>query len=204
MDADNAIEYLTALDGKKPSEIGAAVDILHRKYGSYTEIIKKLPLDVPDLPHFLRSRHRIFQLPKGIQWKIDQEQIEIGQGYQISRLGNEDDQWLLAFAVIEENLKASECKNVVNMVLKWDRSIKNALGTVTGVQSDKVQALLLPIGFDLRLAMCRLAWNQHKNWEDLCYELIRQGIDVDIKEAASQLEALALKLHAAGQKKSEE
>lgn len=203
MDLDSAIDLLNAPGGKKPSEIGEAVDVLYRRYGSYSKIMDRVPLNVPDVPHFLRSRHRIFKLPKGIQWKIDQEQIEIGQGYQISRLENEDDQWLLAFAVIEENLKMSECKNVVNIVLKKDHSVKDALGIVAGVQSDKVQPLLLPIGFDLRLAMCRLAWNQQKNWGDFCYELIRQGIDADIKEAARQLEALALKLHAAGQKKPE-
>ena len=166
--------------------------------------MRKLPLDVPDVSHFLSSRHRIFQLPKGIQWKIDHGQIESEQGYQISRLENEDDQWLLAFAVVEENLKLSECENVVNIVLKQGRPIKDALGDIAGVKSDTIKTLMLPIRFDLRFAMCRLAWNQQKNWEDLCYELIRQGIDVDIKEAASQLEALALKLHAAGQEKFEE
>ena len=204
MDTDKAIEYLTEPKGKKTSEIGEAVETLYRKYGSYAEIARKLPLDMPDISHFLSSRRRIFQLPKGIQWKIDHGQIESEQGYQISRLRNEDDQWLLAFAVVEENLKLSECENVVNIVLRKGRSIKDALDDVAGVKSDTIHPLMLPIGFDLRLAMCRLAWNQRKNWADLCYELIRQGIDVDIKEAASQLEALASKLHAAGQKKSEE
>ena len=41
-----------------------------------------------------------------------------------------------------------------------------------------------------------------KNLEDLCYQLIRQGIDVDSKKVGSQLEALASSLREAGQDKT--
>ncbi len=196
MDVEIAREYLTAPKGKKTSEIGEAVDVLYREYSSYKAIAQKLKVS----PSFLSSRHRIFQLPKGIQWKIDQEQISIRQSHQISRLKSEDDQWLLAFVILEEELAVNECKNVVDIVVKQNKSIRDALSISTGVRFDKIQPLLLPIRFDLRLAICRSAWSQGKDWADLCYQLIRQGIDLDIKEVAIQLEALASDLRKAGQK----
>jgi hypothetical protein len=198
MEEKTAIEYLTVPEGNKPSEIGEAVDILYQKYHSYKAIAQQLNVS----PDFLSSRHRIFQLPKGIQWKIDQGQIGITQGHEISRLENEDDQWLLALAIIEEKLSIKECENVVNIVLKQNSSIRDALSVSAGVRFDRIQPLLLPLGFDIRLAICQSAWNQCKNWDDLCYELIRQGIDVDIKKIAIQLEALASDLREAGQEKT--
>lgn len=200
MDAKTATEYLTAPSQRKISEIGEAVDVLYQKYHSYKAIAQQLNMSMS--PNFLSSRHRIFQLPKGIQWKVDQKQIGIRQGYQISRLENEDDQWVLAFAIVEEKLSAKECEDVVNIVLKQNSSISDALSVSTGVRLDKIQPLLLPIGFDIRLAICRSAWNQCENWEDLCYRLIRQGIDVDIKKVAIQLETLASDLREAGQGKT--
>ena len=199
MEEKVAIEYLTVPEGKKPSEIGEAVDVLYQKYHSYKAIAQQLNVS----PDFLSSRHRIFQLPKGIQWKINQGQIGITQGYEISRLEHEGDQWLLALAIIEEKLSIRECENVVNIVLKQNSSIRDALSVSAGVRFDKIQPLLLPLGFDIRLAICQSAWNQCKNWDDLCYELIRQGIDVDMKKIAIQLEALASDLREAGQEKTE-
>lgn len=199
MDANTAIEHLTALEGKSPSEIGEAVDVLYKEYGSYKAIAPR----VGRSDQFWTTRHRLFQLPKGIQWKIDQGQIGIEQGYQISRLKDEEDQWLLAIAIIEaKDLTAKECGNVVNLVLNERKSIRDALSVSAGVRFDKIQPLLLPLGFDIRLAICKVAWEQCQNWEDLCYQLIRQGIDVDIKEVAHQLEKLASDLRKAGQEEN--
>jgi hypothetical protein len=198
MEEKAAIEYLTAPEGKKPSEIGKAVDVLYQKYHSYKAIAQQLNVS----PNFLNSRHRIFQLPKGIQWKIDQGQIGITQGYEISRLKNKDDQWLLALAVVEHNLKETECTNVVNIVLRQKESIRDALNISTGVRFDEGKPLMLIIRPDLWIPMSRAAWGQCKNWEDLCYQLIRQGIDVDIKKVGSQLEALASNLREAGREKT--
>ena len=203
MEEKVAIEYLTTPKGKKPSEIGEAVDVLYQKDPSYRAVAHQSNMS----PKCLSSRHRIFQLPKGIGWKVDQEQIGIKQANEIARLKNEDDQWLLAFAIIEEKLSIEECKAVVNIVLKQNCSIRDALSSPpASVRFDKIQPLLLPIGFDSRLAICRSAWNQCKDWADLCYQLIRQGIDVDIKkvaiQVAIQLEGLASDLREAGQEKT--
>ena len=192
MEEKIAIEHLTAPQGKKLSEVGEAVEVLYQKHGSYEAIARQVSVSAK----FLNSRHRIFQLPKGIQWKIDQGQIGIDQSYEISRLENEDDQWLLALAVVEQNLKATECSNVVNLVLRQDKPIREALSISTGVRFDEGKNLILIIRPDLWIPMSRAAWGQCKNWEDLCYQLIRQGIDVDIKQVGSQIEQVGSQIEA--------
>lgn len=92
---------------------------------------------------------------------------------------------------------------MVNLVLKQNMSIRDALSLSTGVRCDTIQTLLLPLGFDIRLSICKIAWEQCQNWEDLCYQFIRQGIiNVDIKEVAHQLEKLASDLRKASQKEN--
>ena len=38
--------------------------------------------------------------------------------------------------------------------------------------------------------MSRAAWNQGKNWEDLCYHFIRQGIIFNMEQIESEFEAI--------------
>lgn len=195
MDTNTAREVLTAKDANPPSEIAEAVDVLYQELGTYQAIAREIGRS----EKFWGVRHRIFRLPAGIRWKIDEGQIGIKQGYQISRLKDEEDQWLLAVAIIEaKDLTAEECKNVVNLVLNERKSIRDALGVLAGIRFDKIQPIVFPLGFDIRLEICKVAWARSQEWADLCYQLILQGIDVDIKEVARQLEKLASDLRAAG------
>ena len=201
MDEKDAINCLTTAECKKPSEIGEAVDVLYQIHGTYKEISQQLQLNLSDSA--LSSRHRIFQLPKGIRRKVDEGQIGISQAYQVTRLENEEDQWRLAIIAVEKNLRANECENVVNIVLKQNWTIKDAFRTVTGVRFEELSppVLLLPIGVDFWFALSKSAWGQGLDWQDLCYQIIRQGIDVDVKSVATQLEALATSLREAGEEK---
>ena len=195
IDAETARRILETYAERKLSEIGNAVDVLYPRFGTYKAIAEAFGRS----DKYWSIRHRLFQLPKGIRWKIDEGQISTEQGIEIAKLKNEEDQWLLAFAVTEtRNLTAKECGNIVNLVLKEDKSIREALGISAGIRFDKIQPLLLPLGFDIRLAICKLAWARSKEWEDLTYQLILQGIDVDIKEVALELEKLASEMHKAG------
>ena len=125
--------------------------------------------------------------------------IGIEQGYQISRLKQEEDQWLLAIAIIEtKTLTAKQCGKVVNLVLNEDKSIRDSLSTLAGVRFDKIQELLLPLGSEIWLAICKIAWARCQKWEDLCYQLVLQGVDVDLQKIASQLEELASDLRGVG------
>ena len=196
MDTETARVILGSYAGKKPSEIGNAVDVLYPGFGTY----KAIAAEFGRSDSFWSVRHRLFQLPVGIRWKIDEGQISMEQGIEISKLKNEEEQWLLAFTITEtQNLTAKECQNVVNLVLKERKSIREALSVSAGIRFDKIQPLLLPLKFDIRLAICKRAWARCQEWEDLIYQLILQGIDVDIKEVASRLEKLASDLHKAGE-----
>ena len=195
MDTNAAKEILGSYEGKLPSEIGNAVDVLYPGFGTYKAIAEQFGRS----EGFWSVRHRIYQLPAGIRWKVDKGQISIDQSSQVFRLKNDEDRWLLAMAIIEtENLTANECGNVVNLVLKEDKSIREALSVSAGIRFDKIQPLVLPLGFDIRLAICKRAWALSQEWEDLIYQFILQGIDVDIKEIALQLEKLASDMHKAG------
>ena len=196
MNTNTAKELLTTEKARKPSEIAKAVDVLYQDLGTYQAIAQ----EVGRSDKFWGVRHRISQLPAGIQWKIDEAQIGIEQGYQISRLKNEEDQWLLAVAIIEtKDLTAEECKNVVNLVLNEGKPIRDAFGILAGIRFDKIEPIVFPLGFDIRLKICKVAWARSQEWADLCYQLVLQGIDVDIKEIALQLEKLAAALHKAGE-----
>lgn len=199
MDENSAVDCLTNRSEKKPSEIGQAVDVLYQFHGTHAKIAQQLHLDVGDT--YLRSMRRIFHLPQGIRWKVDKGQIKVPQGYEISRLEDEDDQWMLAITIVEKNLKAKECKNVVNLVLNKGRTMRDALSTVTGVRFEEINppVLLLPIGVDFWFALCKAAWQQGEEWEDLCYRIIRQGIDIDPKEVREDAKSLReIADHAAG------
>ena len=196
MDAETAKGILETYATRKPSEIGNAVNVLYPRFGTYKAISETFGRS----DKYWSIRHRLFQLPKGIQWKIDEGQISTEQGIEIAKLKNEEDQWLLAFAVTEtKNLTAKECGNVVNLVLKEGKSIREALSVSAGIRFDKIQPLLLPLSFNIRLAICKRAWGRGKEWEDLTYQLILQGIDVDMNKVALELEKLASEIHKAGE-----
>ena len=144
-------------------------------------------------------RHRISQLPVGILWKVDEGYIGIEQAYQITRLKQEEDKWILAIAIVEvKGLTAKECGKVVNAVLNAGKSIVDSLSILVGIHFDEIQPLSLPLGSDIWTEICKIAWTQRQKWEDLCYQLVRQGVDVNIQEVASQLEGLAVDLRRSG------
>ena len=124
MNEQDAIDFLTATEGKKPSEIGEAIDALYQIHRTYKKIAQQLPMMSDSM---LGQRHRIFQLPKGILWKVDEGQIRITHAAQITRLKDEDAQWLLAITIVEKKLHANECEKVVNLILKEGWTIQDAL-----------------------------------------------------------------------------
>ena len=194
MDAKTAKEILNTYGERKLSQIAEAVDVLYQEFGTYEAIAQQVGMS----RKFWIARHRIFHLPIGIQWKIDQDQISIAHAYHIFRLETEEEQWLLAIAIIEaENLTADECKAVVDLVLKKDKPmlIKEALSIRAGIHFDKTHPLLLPLPFEIWFAICKLAWARGTNWEDLTYQLILHGLnDVDLEEVACQFEGAAAQL----------
>lgn len=188
MDLITAREIIDTHDRNKPSEIAKAVDVLYQELGTYQSITQEIGRS----DKFWIVRHRIAQLPEGILWKIDEGHIGLEQAYQITRLKQEEDQWLLAIAIIEtEGLTAKECGRVVNLVLNEGRSIMDSISTFAGIRLDEIQPVMLSLGSDTWVEVCKKAWEQSQKWEDLCYQLVLQGISVDLQEIASQLESIA-------------
>jgi len=183
MNVEEAKECLNNFSEEKLSDIGEAIDVLHKEYGNYKSVSKQVSVS----SEVLSKRHRIFLLPKGIFWKVNEGKIGLGQAYQISRLNTKYDQWLLAFAVIEEKLSVKECKKAVNVVLKQKHQLKDVLNALFGIQFDKIHPLLLPLPFNLRFAITRAAWNRGQEWEDLCFRLIREGINTDFQKIVDKL-----------------
>lgn len=195
MDLKTARKVITAPRHRKPSELANAVDVFYQEFGTYQAITQEIGRS----DKFWMMRHRIFQLPAGIRWKIDEGDIGIAQGYQISRLKREEDQWLLALAIIEaKGLTAKDCEKIVTLVLQQGKSIREALCIFAGIRFEKIQHLRLSVCSETWLAICKIAWARYQKWEDLCYELLLQGIEVDTQEVASQLEKLASELRDAG------
>lgn len=189
MDTQEAMACLADSNNRNISEVGESIDVLYKIHGTYANVAQQLSMS----PGFLSSRHHIYQLPKGILWKVDEGQIGISQAEQITRLKDDEDQWLLAITALEKRLRANECERVVNLVVKDGWTIRDALSAVTGIRFDEISppTLLLPVGVDFWFALIRASWGQSKDWQDLCYQLIREGVDVDNREVAAQLEALA-------------
>ena len=195
MNSKTARKIIAARRENKPSEVAEAVDVLYQEFGTYQAITR----EIGKSDKFWIMRHRISQLPSGILWKIDEGHIGIGQGYQIARLKREEDQWLLAIVIIEARcLTTKECRKVVNLVLNEEKSIIDSLSILADIHFDEIQPLSLPVGSDIWIEICKIAWTRRQKWEDLCYQLVRQGVDVDFQELASQLEKLASDLRQAG------
>lgn len=190
MDEGSAVECLTNRSGKKHSEIGQAVDVLYQVHGTHAKIVQELQLDISG--NYLWNMRRIFHLPRGIRWKVDKGEIKVAQGCEISRLADEDDQWMLAITVVEKNLNVKECNKVVNLVLNNRLSMRDALSTVTGVRFEEIipPVLLLPVGVYFWFALSKAAWQQGEEWQDLCYRIIRGSIDIDTREVMKAAESL--------------
>ncbi|MDD9852346.1 MAG: hypothetical protein OXU78_00090 [Deltaproteobacteria bacterium] len=193
MNEDAAMDILvSSKDRERPqlSTLGEAVDSLYETHGSYTKISKRVQIS----SERLSSWHRIFQLPKGILWQVDQGKIPVGQALDMAKLEEENDQWMLAQVLVEAKRKLSvkECRNIVQDVLKNSTPIKDAAEKV-GVRFDQAKpiSLLLPFQFDERLASIKPAWEKHQKIEDYYLQKIRHGVKLDSENVAHQTEKIA-------------
>lgn len=186
MDCETAAEHLNAPEGRCPSELGEAVQVLYAKYGNYNGISSRVPLSADRLSDL----HRVFRLPEGIRWQVDQGRIRVGHARQISRLEGEQ-RWLLAFAIVEEGMSVKECKAVVDAVVKKQRPLDDVLRTLAGIRFEKVKPLMLPLSFEDRFAIIRAAWSKKLHWPDFSLRAIEEATRVDLEQIARELAALA-------------
>ena len=189
MDCETAKEYLNAPAHRNASELGEAVDLLYGKYGNYSAMAGEVALS----PGRLSDLRRVFLLPEGIRWQVDEGKIRIGHAGQISRLEGEN-QWLLAFTIVEAKMSVKDSKAVVDAVVKKGRPLQDVLHTMIGIRFDEVKALMLPLRFEHRFRIARAGWSRRLDWADFSLKAIDQATRVDLEHIASELLSLAAEL----------
>lgn len=189
MDSQTARDWLNDAGGRKPSELGEAVDVLYRELGSYEAIAKEVALS----PKRLSDLHRVFLLPEGIRWQVDKGKIRIGHVQEISRLQG-DDQWLLAFTIVQEKISVKDSKAAVGGVIKRGRKLRDVLYDMIGVRFDQVNPLLLPFTFEESFKISRAAWGKKLEWADFSLKAIEEATRVDLDHIARVLASLAHQL----------
>lgn len=190
MDSQTARDWLNDAGDRKPSELGEAVDVLYRELGNYEAIAKEVTLS----PDRLSDLHKVFLLPDGITWQVDEGKIRLGHVQQISRLQG-DEQWLLAFTIVQEKISVKDSKEVVDAVVKKNRPLRDVLQNMIGIHFDKpLASLLTGITFEDRFRVSRAAWSKKLKWEDFCHKAIEEATRVDLDHIAGELESLAHQL----------
>ncbi len=184
MDYETATGFLDQPGVKKPSELGQAVDVLYGRHPSYKRIAKEVSMSEDRL----RQLHRVFLLPEGIRWQVDEGNIRVGHAGQILRL-QEDEQWLLAFSIVERKISVKDSQTIVNAVVRKSERLEDVLNSIIGIRFDEVAMLLLPMPFDERFKISRAAWSKKLKWADFSLSAIRQASEVDRGAIARELKA---------------
>jgi hypothetical protein len=172
--------------GKKPAELGEAVDALYRECGKYTVIAGQVALS----DRRLSDLRRVFLLPEGIRWQVDKGRILISHAREIFRL-QDDDQWLLALSIVEANISVKNTKAAVNAVIKKGQRLQDVLQTMLGIRFDNVKVLLLPFTFEDTFEIIRAAWTKKLEWADFSLTAIEEAARVDHEHIAGELARLA-------------
>ena len=189
MDCETAKDSLNYPADRKASELGEAVDALYHQYGKYDAIAKEVTVT----PARLSQLHRVFLLPAGIRWQVDKGKIRIGHVHQVSRLQG-DDQWLLAFSIVEAKMSVQDSKQVVDVVTRSERPLREVLQTLIGIRFDEVNPLLLPLPFEDRFRITRAAWTRKLEWADFSLRAIEEATSVDREQLANELQGLVDRL----------
>ncbi len=187
MNTEKAKELLHQSSDWKPSELGEAVDVLYKEYGNYDTVAKQVGLSVGRLGNL----RRVFLLPQGLRWQVDKGKLLISHAYHISRLKEENDQWLLAFSIIEAKMSVMDTKTIVNAVIKTGQRLQDVLQEMVGVRFDEVKALLLPLPFEDVYKITRMAWSKELEWADFSFMAIKEATRVDHECIAEELTRLA-------------
>jgi hypothetical protein len=187
MNCETAKQRLNQPRDGKPSELGEAVDVLYQKHGSYGAIASQVHLSTGHLSDL----RRVFLLPPGIRWQVDKGKIRIHHATQISRLNQEDDQWLLAFSIVDAGISVKNTKAAVNAVIKKGQRLQDVLQTMVGIRFDKVAGLLLPLTFEDRFKIIRAAWTKKLEWPDFSLRAIEEAARVDYEHIADELASIA-------------
>ncbi len=172
MDIEQARQIVDDYSNHNIPKLRRAIDCLLGCCDNYRAIARQ----VEPSASTIRKYHRIGQLPKGVLWQLQKGNLPLGMAHQISRLDSIDDQWFLAFYVVDlrdESFTVADCRDVVNRVKDSQLAVRQVLAELTGETFDATQPLVLPVSFDFRLRLARAGWQRQLPWEDLCYAVVR-------------------------------
>jgi len=184
--------------------LGESITVLKKKYDTYEKIAKL----VSPSAHTIGLYYRLSQLPDGIRWKIEQRELAVSLAEQICRLEDTNDQWLLAFAIVDaqeknEALTEQDCKEVVDDVRQSGKSLEEALSQRFGFNFDESVPLILSFDYWFRFKLCRSAWNREKNWADLVYDIINEWLDGREFSSTADLQGISQELITIGKRVKE-
>ncbi len=184
--------------------LGEAITVLKKEYATYEGIAQQVAPSAATITKY----HALSKLPQGIRWKVEQGQLPPTHAEQICRLKDENDQWVLAFCIVDagkQGPSARECKDVVEDVRETERPIAEVLTERFAFEFDKTVALVVPVDYWFRFKICRTAWNRQEEWKNLVYKILSEwlagrefsstadlkAISRQLSDVASQIEELA-------------
>ncbi|HHX23492.1 MAG TPA: hypothetical protein GX723_05710, partial [Thermoanaerobacterales bacterium] len=175
MDIECAKDIVNKHQEQSIELLGKAIDCLLTQYGNYKNIASNVKLSAVTISKY----HKISKLPHGILWQLQEGNISLGIAEQLARLDSEDDQWCLAFFVVDTgrgSFSVQDCQEVVTAIKKRKQSAKVVLKELTGETFEKIKPLILPVGFEFRFALARASWNHEIEWTDLCFRVINEWL----------------------------
>lgn len=203
MDIEQASRALQNYKRERLCDIGRAIDALHEEHATYGRIAEEVGVGAVTIGKY----HRLSRLPRGIQWKIEQGQLSRGHAQQICRLEDENDQWMLALAIVEATKQAAitrrQCQDAVEDVLGAGKPMEQVLCERFGIELGDVVSLLLPVPYWFRLRACRAAWNREKEWKDLAFQVLEEWLDGREFVHSRELRDVARELVSLGQRLAE-
>jgi hypothetical protein len=116
--------------------------------------------------------------------------MRISHAREIFRL-QEDDQWLLAFSIVEANISVKNTKAAVDAVIKKGQRLQDVLQTMVGIRFDEVKPFLLAFTFEDTFEIIRAAWTKKLEWPDFSLRAIEEAARVDHEHIADELASIA-------------
>ena len=197
MDLDRAKEVLTNLTAHALLERCDAARVAVDHYGSAAAAAKEMSASVDAI----RKWSLLSQLPRGILWLIDTGQIRESHGEQLARLSDEQQQFVLASAIIEGKLKAEECRTAVNTSKDSGKVLNDVLSEMFGITFSDPHPIMLSFEGNDFIRLNEAAWTRGKRPADLCKAIVVQWLlneefasRMNVRQLGDELETVGRQL----------
>lgn len=200
VEIDNAKAMVADYRHQRLDALGEAITVLKQEYRTYNDIAEQVGVSRLTIGLY----HRLSKLPHGIRWKVEEGEVPLGLARQVCRLKDEEDQWMLAYAIVDDadrTVPEEEWKGAVDEVLRTAASMEEVLEKRLGAASEKSVVTTLSFDYWIRFKLCRAAWNRRQSWYDLAREIVTQWLEgrefastADLEEMSRHLVEIANRL----------